>query len=142
MQNNKRTSNALWYGIILLAFLFAVAGCTHVKKENQQVNKANKQEKVQKHSDKKPVDKFPELSPEEHYHAIVADSMTLAEVAKANNIGLPFLKTSLGIPQHLKHNYPISQLKKNFRFTTQQLKTIIEDAKNRSKVQEKKRKRK
>ncbi len=130
--------NLIKYGITAFAFVMLIAACQNSQKVKEPANTKIKSEKsIPKNKKKNSSDKFPELTPEEHYHAIVSDSMTLAEVAKVNNIGLPFLKTKLGIPQQLNYGYPVSQLKKNFRFTTEQLKTIIEDAKNRSRLNDK-----
>jgi hypothetical protein len=84
------------------------------------------------------IKKFPELTPEEYFHAVVFDTMTLSQVAKKNEISLPFLKTKLGIPKSVTYDYTINQLKRNFHFTTEHLKDIIENSKNESKVVNKK----
>ncbi len=65
------------------------------------------------------------------YVAIVDTSMTLLEVAKANNIGDPYLRTKLGIPDRIGKSYKITTMAKRFNFTIDELKQVIEDQKNK-----------
>lgn len=66
----------------------------------------------------------------EPYVAIVDSSMTLSQVAKANSIGEPFLRTKLGVADRIGSKYTIVQMGKRFNFTIEDLKKIIEDQKN------------
>ncbi len=137
LQNYKHMKKI---AILIIAVTLATVGCNNNKEKNQQKQQLKTQLKSTSGNTTKVLqDKFPELTPEEHFHAIVSDTMTLSEVAKVNNIGLPFLKTKLGIPQYLKYDYHIIQLKKNYRFTIQKLKKLIEDSKNRNAVLQKNR---
>ena len=116
--------------MLLIAVVFISFGCNQNqnKKAQHQVTADN-----QKSVDTNAItDKFPNLTPEEHFHAIVNDTMTLREVAIINGIGEPFLKTKLGIPTNITYEYPLRQLKKNYKFTLEALKTLVEDTKNRS----------
>ena len=117
--------------ILLIAISFASFGCNQNSEKTTQTPTSTHKNKGSRKVKKK-VDKFPELTPEEHFHAIVNDTMTLLEVSKLNTIGLPYLKTKLRIPAKLNYPYQLKQLKKNFRFTLVRLKTLIEDTKNNS----------
>ncbi|MBC8321580.1 MAG: hypothetical protein H8E34_12750 [Bacteroidetes bacterium] len=64
------------------------------------------------------------------YVAKIDTSLTLAQIAKLNNIGEPYLRTKLGIRQNIGNKYSISYMAKRFNFTIDDLKKIIEDAKN------------
>ncbi len=64
------------------------------------------------------------------YVAIVDSSMTLAEVAKANKIGEPYLRTKLGIKKGVGNTYTVVRMGKLFDFTINDLKTVIEEQKN------------
>ena len=66
----------------------------------------------------------------ELYVAVIDSTMTLFEVAKANNIGEPYLRTKLGIPKRIGTKYDIATMSKRFKFTLDDLRKIIEDAKN------------
>ncbi len=123
--------------VLLTAAVFLMVSCNQNSDKKQNLRQTvEKTAKKTGTADTKNItaQKFPGLSPDEYYHAVVFDTMTLSQVAKANNIGLPFLKTKLGIPNSVKYDYTIKQLKKNFKFTTEYLKEIIEDSKNRSAV--------
>lgn len=63
--------------------------------------------------------------------AIVDSSMTLTQVAIANNIGEPYLRTVLGIRKNVGNKYTIVEMTKRFNFTIDDLKKIIEDRKNK-----------
>ncbi|NQU32556.1 MAG: hypothetical protein HQ521_04915 [Bacteroidetes bacterium] len=65
------------------------------------------------------------------YTAIIDTSMTLMEIAKLNNIGDPFLRTKLGIPDKIGKNYSIATMAKRFNFTIEELVQIIEEQKNK-----------
>ena len=125
---------------LLIVVLFMGVACNQQTKDAKQHRQT-----THRQTPAKKVDDDNKVSGEtsgEYYHAVVYDSMTLSQVAKANNIGLPFLKTKLGIPKSVTYDYSIKQLKKNFRFTTDRLKSIIEDSKNRTAVFSKKSKNK
>ncbi len=63
--------------------------------------------------------------------AKVDSTMTLSQVAKANNIGEPYLRTELGIRNHIGKNYTVMQMSKRFKFSIDDLRKIIEDRKNK-----------
>ena len=62
--------------------------------------------------------------------ANIDSSMTLAQVAKLNNIGEPYLRTKLGIPKNIGKSYTVAKMAKQFKFTIDDLRKIIEDRKN------------
>jgi len=95
-------------------------------------NQLNKPNQPNQSNQPQKSDQYSHLTPEEHYHAVLNDTMTLKEVAKINNIGVPFLKTKLGIPNSISYDYQLKQLKRNFRFTLNDLRKYIEDAKSRT----------
>ena len=66
--------------------------------------------------------------------------MTLADVAKANNIGEPFLRTKLGINYKIGKTYSVTKMGKLYNFSIDDLKKIIEDQKNRYLVKDEKKK--
>lgn len=51
--------------------------------------------------------------------------MTLSEVAKKNSINLNYLKTELGIPTSLNHDYQLKTISKNFKFDIKDIERII-----------------
>lgn len=51
--------------------------------------------------------------------------MTLSEVAKKNSINLNYLKSELGIPASLKHDYQLKAISMNFNFDVQDIERII-----------------
>lgn len=63
--------------------------------------------------------------------AKIDSSMTLTQIAKANNIGEPFLRTKLGIPKRIGKSYTITEMAQRFNFTIEDLRQIIEDQKNK-----------
>lgn len=65
------------------------------------------------------------------YVAVLDSTMTISEIAKANQIGEPYLRTMLGMPDRVGAKLPLYKLKKSFRFSEETLKQIIEEAKNR-----------
>lgn len=64
------------------------------------------------------------------YVAVIDSNMTLFEIAKANNIGEPYLRTKLGIPKKIGSKYDIVTMSKRFKFSIDDLRKIIEDEKN------------
>lgn len=64
------------------------------------------------------------------YVAVIDSNMTLFEIAKANNIGEPYLRTKLGIPKKIGERYDIMTMSKRFKFSLDDLRKIIEDEKN------------
>jgi len=64
------------------------------------------------------------------YVAIIDTNMTLMEVAKANNIGEPFLRTKLGLKKRVGSSFTIAQMSKRYRFDIEDLRKVIEDRKN------------
>ncbi len=65
------------------------------------------------------------------YVVIMDSSMTLMEVAKANNIGEPFLRSKLNIPKKIGKKYDVATMAKRFKFDLEELKKRIEDQKNK-----------
>lgn len=65
------------------------------------------------------------------YVAVIDSSMTLLEVAKANNIGEPYLRSQLGIKKGIGKMYTITQMSKRFGFDIDELRQVIEDRKNK-----------
>ncbi len=51
--------------------------------------------------------------------------MTLSEVSKKNSINLNYLKTELGIPTSLNHDYQLKTISKNFKFDIKDIERII-----------------
>lgn len=64
------------------------------------------------------------------YVAVIDSSMTLLDVAKANNIGEPYLRTKLGIMKGVGKNKTLAELSRSFKFEFEDLRKIIEDRKN------------
>jgi hypothetical protein len=62
--------------------------------------------------------------------ATIDTTMTLMEVAKANNIGEPYLRTKLGIPAKIGKKYTVTEMTRRFNFSIEDLKNTIEDRKN------------
>ena len=62
--------------------------------------------------------------------ANIDSSMTLGQVAKLNNIGEPYLRTKLGIPKNIGKSYTVAKMAKQFKFSIDDLRKIIEDRKN------------
>jgi RNA polymerase subunit RPABC4/transcription elongation factor Spt4 len=50
------------------------------------------------------------------YVVIMDSSMTLMEVAKANNIGEPFLRSKLNIPMKIGKKYDVATMAMRFKF--------------------------
>lgn len=67
----------------------------------------------------------------EGYVAIIDTSMTLMEVAKANRIGEPYLRTMLGIKKGIGSKYTVSEMAQRFNFEISDLRKVIEDRKNK-----------
>ena len=63
--------------------------------------------------------------------ATIDSSMTLLQVAKANNIGEPYLRTKLGIRPHIGKKYTVAEMAQRFNFTLDDLRRVIEDRKNK-----------
>jgi len=63
--------------------------------------------------------------------AKIDSTQTLTQIAKANNIGEPFLRTKLGVPDKIGKSYTITKLAKHFKFSIDDLRKIIEDQKNK-----------
>ncbi|PLX01989.1 MAG: hypothetical protein C0595_12465 [Marinilabiliales bacterium] len=56
--------------------------------------------------------------------------MTLSEVSKKNSINLNYLKSELGIPASLKHDYQLKTISKNFKFEIKDIERIIKQYHN------------
>ncbi|MCF6171170.1 MAG: hypothetical protein L3J66_09360 [Bacteroidales bacterium] len=112
---------------MLLAISLLALGCEQAKKKaTREVMKSMQpKEKMQ-------------LDTAEKYHAVVEKDMTLAEVAKANNMTNSFLKQKLGIPHYVDHPYTILELSRNYQFTVEELKLLIENYRDARTVQGKK----
>lgn len=76
----------------------------------------------------------PKLDESEKYHAVVNETMTLAEVADTNGVAISFLKQKLGIPHYVDHPYTILQLSRNYQFSVDDLKRIIGKYKDDKKI--------
>ncbi|MDP2722158.1 MAG: hypothetical protein Q8O72_05335 [Bacteroidales bacterium] len=65
------------------------------------------------------------------FHAVVLDStMTLGEFAKANQVLESYLRQQLGMPTRAGSTMPLYKLKRNFKFTYDQLTDFVEQAKD------------
>ncbi len=67
---------------------------------------------------------------EKGFVANIDSSMTLTQVAKLNNIGEPYLRSKLGIPKNIGKSYTVAKMAKQFKFSLNDLRKIIEDRKN------------
>jgi hypothetical protein len=77
----------------------------------------------------------PKLEESQKYHAIVANDMTLAEVADTNGVALAYLKQQLGIPHYINSPYSILQLSRNYKFTLDDLRSMIDAYKDERTLQ-------
>lgn len=68
---------------------------------------------------------------EKGFVATIDSSMTLLQVAKANNIGEPYLRTKLGIRPYIGKKYTVTEMAQRFNFTLDDLRKVIEDRKNK-----------
>ena len=115
--------------LILLIFSLLFSGCENWKKKaaNEAMKSMQPVEQVQ-------------LDESEKYHAVVEEEMTLKQVADTNNMAESYLKQKLGIAHYVKHPYTVLELSRNYQFTVDDLKWIIEDykdsktARNKSKI--------
>ena len=115
---------------ILVAISLLLTSCDYAKeKAAQQVIKSLQPKET-------PVE-F-QLDESEKYNAIVELDMTLAEVADTNSVSIAFLKQSLGIPHYVDHPYTVLQLSRNYQFTVDDLKWIIDGYKDDKAVRAKK----
>jgi hypothetical protein len=103
---------------LLFALVLLVSGCDYAKKKATEKAMKSLQPK------EAPVDI--QLDETEKYHAVVEEQMTLAEVADTNKIAESYLKQMLGIPHYVDHPYTILQLSRNYKFTVDELKGIID----------------
>ncbi|MFK5856631.1 MAG: hypothetical protein QM503_10905 [Bacteroidota bacterium] len=69
--------------------------------------------------------------------ATIDSTMTLAQVAKANNIGEPYLRTELGIRRNVGNSYTVVEMAKRFKFSLDDLRKVIEDRKNKQAASQK-----
>lgn len=115
---------------ILIAFVLLASGCDYAKKKA--ANEAMKSIQPKE----TPADI--KLTDTEKYHAVVEEQMTLAQVADTNRIAESFLKQMLGIPHYVDHPYTILQLSRNYKFTVEGLKGIIDNYKDEKAMDEKK----
>lgn len=67
---------------------------------------------------------------QQNFVANIDSSMTLTQVAKLNNIGEPYLRSKLGIPKNIGKSYTVAKMAKQFKFSIDDLREIIEDRKN------------
>lgn len=79
-----------------------------------------------------------QLDVSELFHAEVNMEMTLLEVSKINSLSETYLKQKLVIPQYVKHPYTILELSRNYEFSSEDLKQIIEKFKNKKTLEIKK----
>lgn len=92
--------------LIIASLIIATIGCT---------NSSNKADSTDK----------------ERYVAVIDSNMTLLEVAKANKIGEPYLRTALGIPKKIGKKYTVATMAQRFKFDLKDLRKVIEDQKNK-----------
>ena len=92
--------------MIIVSLIIATIGCTNSTKNADADNK-------------------------ERYIAVIDSNMTLMEVAKANKIGEPYLRTALGIPKKIGKKYTVATMAKRFKFDLKDLRKVIEDQKNK-----------
>jgi len=116
---------------IFLAVGLLAMGCEQAKK------KATKEVMKEAMKNMQPKEEV-KLDEPEKYHAVVEPEMTLAEVAKANKMAESFLKQKLGIPQYVNHPYTVLQLSRNYQFTVEDLKRLIENYKDKKTARSKK----
>lgn len=76
---------------------------------------------------------------EKAFVAKIDSSMTLLQVAKANKIGEPYLRTQLGIPDKIGTKYTVAEMAQRFNFTLEDLRNVIEDRKNKQAAARKRR---
>ncbi|PLX11822.1 MAG: hypothetical protein C0598_07230 [Marinilabiliales bacterium] len=87
---------------------------------NQNANRMDAKSKESKTQDSAQI-----INNEGQYSVQVDLEMTLSEVAKQNSISLNYLKSQLGIPASLKHDYQLKTISKNFKFTEDDIVRII-----------------
>lgn len=104
---------------ILFAIGLLSSGCDSWKKKA--TNDAMKS--------RQPVEQV-QLGESEKFHAVVEEEMTLKQVADTNNLAESYLKQKLGIAHYVKHPYTVLELSRNYQFTVDDLKWIIEDYKD------------
>ena len=118
---------------ILLAIGLLSSGCENWKKKATREAMKSMQ----------PVEQV-QLDESEKYHAVVEEEMTLKQVADTNNLAESYLKQKLGIAHYVKHPYTVLELSRNYQFTVNDLKWIIEEykdsktARNKSKTTQEK----
>ena len=114
----------------LIALSLLISSCDYAKKKAT--------EKVVKSLQPKEIPKEYQLEETEKFNAIVENEMTLAEVADTNSLAISFLKQKLGIPHYVDHPYTILQLSRNYQFTVDDLKRIIDKYKDDKAIRKKK----
>lgn len=115
---------------VILVFSLLTSGCDYLeKKATEQAMKTMKPKEAKEQL---------QLDESEKFHAVVELEMTLAEVADTNNVAEPFLKNKLGIAHYVTHPYTVLQLSRNYSFTIDNLKSIIEQYKDDKMVKSKK----
>lgn len=118
--------------IVLFASLFAFSSCNYSKpdrvRNNTQQNKQNRDSLAKVNFG---------LDRSEAFNADVNQEMTLSEVCRKNDISLNYLKAQLGINQNIKHDYKLKQIRRNYKFTINDVKKIISDYHNEKIYKEK-----
>ena len=111
----------------IIAIALLASGCDYAKQKatNQVVKSLQPKEQ-------------PKLEESQKYHAIVSNEMTLAEVADTNGVAVAYLKQQLGIPHYINHPYSILQLSRNYQFTLDDLRLMIDAYKDNRTLQEQK----
>jgi hypothetical protein len=115
---------------ILIAFSLLTSSCDYVKKKAT--------EKAVKSLQPKELEAQYQLDETEKFNATVELEMTLLQVADTNGIAISYLKQMLGIPHYVDHPYTILQLSRNYQFTVDDLKRIIDKYKDDKAVRKKK----
>ncbi len=115
---------------VLITFSLLISACDYAKEKATN--------KVIKSLQPKETPVEFQLDESEKFNAIVELDMTLAEVADTNSVSISFLKQSLGIPHYVDHPYTVLQLSRNYQFTADDLKRIIDGYKDDKAVRAKK----
>ena len=118
--------------LVLFVSLFAFSSCNYSKPDRVRGNT---------HQNKENRDSLAKvnfgLDRSEAFKADVNQEMTLSEVARKNDISLNYLKAKLGINQNIKHDYKLKQIRRNYKFTINDVKKIISDYHNEKIYKEK-----
>jgi len=115
---------------ILITFSLLISACDYAKEKatNKVIESMQPKET--------PVEY--QLNEAEKFNAIAEPEMTLAQVADTNSVSIAFLKQQLDIPHYVDHPYTVLQLSRNYKFTVNNLKHIINNYKDDKAIRKKK----